>query len=427
MKLSIIGTEYVGLSTAIGFALKGHQVVCVDVDKSKVDTVNKGETVIYEKGMEEALKQVIGKSLVATSDMEKMLETDISFICVGTPDKNGRQDLSFIEKVSEDIGLAMKKKVGHHFIALKSTVLPGTSEKTVLPLLEKFSGKIAGIDFGFCSNPEFLQEGTALENFLNPDRIVIGEINKKSGDFLGELYKEFAAPILRVDIMTSEMIKYASNAFLAARISTVNELGNICKNLGIDFCKVADGMSVDKRIGPYFLKAGCGFGGSCFPKDVASLIQKAKETGYEPQILEKILETNESQKTLIVKQLENKIGQLSGKTVSILGLAFKAGTDDIREATSISVIKNLLGKGVNVRAYDPKAEANMRKIYPEIIYCASPQDALADSDACLILTDWPEFKELADSNFSKMRQKTIIEGRKILDRKKVAGFDGICW
>jgi UDPglucose 6-dehydrogenase len=429
MDVSIIGTGYVGLSTGVGFAVRGNNVICVDIDGQKVGQINKGISPIYEPLLDDYLKRVLQeKKLIATTDLKEAIsKTTVSFISVGTPPRNdGSMDLKYVSEVSRQIGEALKKK-GYHVVVVKSTVVPGTTEDIVLKNLEKFSGKKTGKGFGLCMNPEFLREGKAMEDFLKPDRIVIGESDGKAGDVVERLYKNFSAPVLRTSIKTAEMIKYASNAFLATKISYVNEMGNICKRLGIDVNEVMKGVGMDNRISPHFLNAGCGYGGSCFPKDVEALVHRAKELGYEPQLLEEVQELNKRQKLRLVEQLEKKIGGVKNKTVCVLGLAFKPDSDDIREASSIAIISRLLEKGAKIRAYDPKASGHMKKLFPQIEYAKSAQDAIAGSDACLVVTDWNEFKRLSDEDFSKMRNKVILEGRKILDRGRVSDFDGICW
>ncbi|MEM5871371.1 MAG: UDP-glucose/GDP-mannose dehydrogenase family protein [Candidatus Aenigmatarchaeota archaeon] len=430
MKISIIGTGYVGLSTGVGFAIKGNNVICVDIDKDKVEKINKGIPPIYEPLLEEYLKKVLKRNkFYATFDLKEAVEkTEISFICVGTPSQeDGSIDLKYISEASKQLGEILKNKNGYHVVVVKSTVVPGTTEEVVLKNIEKYSGKKVGKDFGLCMNPEFLREGKAIEDFLNPDRIVIGEFDKKSGDILEKLYKNFKAPIFRTNIKTAEMIKYASNAFLALKISYANEIGNICKILGIDVNEVMKGVGMDKRISPHFLNAGCGYGGSCFPKDVDALIWKAKDLGYEPKLLEEAQELNKRQKVKLVEQLENKIGNLKDKTICILGLAFKPDSDDIREASSISIISKLLERGAKIKAYDPKAMENMKRVFPQIYYAKNVNDAIENSDACLIVTDWEEFKKLTDKDFSKMKSKIILEGRKVLDKSRVSNFEGICW
>ncbi len=429
MRISIIGTGYVGLSTGVGFAVKGNEVVCVDIDSKKVEKINKGISPIYEPLLDGYLKKVLAeKKFRATTDLKGAIEgTEVSFISVGTPSReDGSIDLKYIEEVSKRIGEVLKGKE-YHVVVVKSTVVPGTTEKVVIPNLEKSSGKKAGTDFGVCMNPEFLKEGKAMEDFLKPDRVVAGALDRKSGDVIGRLYENFKAPVLRTDLKTAEMIKYASNALLATKISFSNEIGNICKRLGIDVNEVMKGVGLDSRISERFLRAGCGYGGSCFPKDVDALIRKAKDLGYEPKLLQEVHDLNLRQKVKMVEQLESKVGGLKGKTVCVLGLAFKPDSDDIREASSIPVISKLIEKGARVKAYDPKAKENMRKVFPDVEYAETAKDAIKDSDACLVVTEWKEFGDLSDRDFGAMRTKVVIEGRRILDRNRVSKFDGICW
>ncbi|MCK5023396.1 MAG: UDP-glucose/GDP-mannose dehydrogenase family protein [Candidatus Aenigmarchaeota archaeon] len=430
MNISIIGTGYVGLTTGVGFAVKGNEVSCVDIDEKKVERINLGDSPIYEPLLDDYLKRVLDqRRFKATTDLKSaVMNSEVSFISVGTPSgEGGKIDLKFIDQVSKQIGDILKIKDLYHIIVVKSTVIPETTEKVVLKNLEERSGKKAGDDFGVCMNPEFLREGVAMEDFLNPDRVVIGSIDKKSGDVIERLYENFKAPILRTNLKTAEMIKYASNSLLATKISFTNEVGNICKKIGIDVNEVMKGVGLDHRISDKFLNAGCGYGGSCFPKDVEALIGKGRDTGYEPKLLQEVHDTNMRQKVIIVKQLEEKLGDLKGKTISILGLAFKPDSDDIREASSIEIIKKLTEKGANIKTYDPKAMGHMRNVFPDIEYSKSAKEAIKDSDACLILTHWKEFKDLREEDFKEMSNRLIIEGRRILDRERVFGFDGVCW
>jgi len=430
MKIAIAGTGYVGLSTGVGFAIKGNNVICMDVDSKKVDEINSGIAPIYEPGLEDALKDVLSKGrLRATTDIKEAVHnTEISFISVGTPSKeDGSIDLKFIKSVAKDIGKALKDKEKYHVIVVKSTVVPGTTENIVLPLIEEHSGKKAGKDFGIAMNPEFLREGKALEDFLNPDRIVIGGIDKDSCNVVRDLYKNFNAPIMVTNPRTAEMIKYTNNAFLATKISFANEIGNICKQLKIDTYEVFKGVSMDHRISPHFFNAGVGFGGSCFPKDVKALVAKAKEVGREAKILKDVIKVNESQRRIIVEMLENRLGSVKGKRIAVLGLAFKPDSDDIRESPAIDIIGMLKNKHAIVCAYDPKAMENMKRVHGDIEYAKSAKEALKDSDACLILTDWEEFKKLSKDDFELMRGKVIIEGRRVLSKEKGIEFEGICW
>ncbi|MBI2674881.1 MAG: UDP-glucose/GDP-mannose dehydrogenase family protein [Candidatus Aenigmarchaeota archaeon] len=433
MKMAIVGgTGYVGLCTAVGFAAKGHEVFCVGRDKNKIEGLKKGHVPIYEPGVAEWLKRNAGSgNFVPTDSIEQAVKnSDVTFICVGTPSKkDGGIELKDVREVSRNIGGILNKIGRYHVVIVKSTVVPGTTEGTVIPELEKCSGKAAGRDFGVAMNPEFLREGKALEDFLNPDRIVIGELDKKSGDAVASLYDKFTAPIVRTDLKTAEMTKYASNAFLATKISFINEIGNMCKILGIDVYDVSAGIGLDKRIGPKFLDAGIGYGGSCFPKDVAAIIAKAKGIGYEPRLLESVENVNRGQRKRAFDLLKKRLGSLGGKKVAILGLSFKPDTDDIREAPSIDIIRMLLEEGAVVSAYDPQASGNMKAVYPDAEYAEDIASALRNADACLLLTEWDEFRRLDESDFSGMRGRLIIEGRRVLRKESFKGFsvEGICW
>jgi UDPglucose 6-dehydrogenase len=355
-------------------------------------------------------------------------ESDVVFVCVGTPSNpDGSINASHVEKTVKDLGACIKNKKEFCVIVIKSTVIPGETTDVLVPLLEKYSDKTAGKGFGVCVNPEFLREGSAIYDFVNPDRIIIGEYDKKSGDILENLYKNFGSAIMRTDLKTAEMIKYGSNAFLAAKVTLINEIGNICKKLNIDVYDVAKGIGYDRRIGNTFLSAGIGFGGSCFSKDIKALQHKAKTLGYHANVLESILKLNEYQRIKIIDILKNKIPKLEGKVVSVLGLAFKANTDDIRDSPAVEIVSELKKYKCKIVAYDPKASENFRKICPDIIYAKSSKDALRNADACLILTEWDEFKNLSDKDFSDMKNKIIIEGRHVLNKDKVKDFEGICW
>lgn len=427
MKISIIGTGYVGTVSAACFAELGHQVICVDIDRKKIDQINAGIPPIYEEGLDGLLKKHAGKSLNATSDYDfAVMNSDVSFICVGTPsDSFGNIDLGIVKGAGVSIGDALGKKKDYHVVVVKSTVVPETTEKVVLPIIEEHSGKRHG-EFGIAMNPEFLREGKAVYDFMHPDKIVVGSLDKKSGDIVASLYSGLKCEVTRTNPRTAEMIKYANNAFLATKISFANEVGNICKLLGIDTYEVMKAVGKDFRIGPHFLNAGAGFGGSCFPKDVKALIGKAKEIGYEPALLKSVIEVNERQPSMMVTLLKNKLGSLKGKKIAVLGLAFKNDTDDIRESRSIPVIRELLADGAIVSAYDPMANENMRKLFNNVHYRAKAADALRGAEACLIMTEWDEFKSL-DKEFDVMKNKLIIDGRHMLAPGKNVEYIGLCW
>lgn len=409
MKISVIGAGYVGLVTGACLANRGNKVTLVDIDPEKIETIRRGESPIYEPGLDE----VLGKGEIeATVDLEYAVEnSDISFICVGTQN----DELKEIRQVAEGIGRALRK---HHLTVVKSTMPPGTTQNILLPLMKK-QGKRFGSDFSICVNPEFLREGSAVHDFMHPDRIIIGEAALGCGDSLVELYRDFACPILRFDLKTAEMIKLASNAFLATRLSFINEIGNICKELGIDVREVAKGMAYDVRIGKGFLNAGIGFGGSCLPKDLKMLIAKSKEKGYEPSILEEVSNLNELQPLRMLQLLKKHVPSLKGRKIGILGLAFKPNTDDIRDSGAIKVVTSLLAEGARVRAYDPKAMEDFESLFPQIEY--SDVDDILDSEAILILTEWEEFNHL------NYEGKVVIDGRRVEKAREAKMYEGVCW
>jgi len=430
MNISIIGTGYVGLITGAGLAEKGHNVVCVDVDLEKVRLINAKAAPIYEEGLEDILSVVVGRNLTATTNIkEAVLSSEVTFICVGTPsDDGGEVDLKYVRKVSEELGRILSGKKTYHVVVVKSTVIPGSTEDVVIPLLEKHSGKKAGKDFGVAMNPEFLREGVAIQDFMNPDRIVIGALDQKSGDLVESIYFNFTAPVLRTNLKTAEMIKYTANSFLATKISFINEVGNMCKEMGIDVYDVAKGIGMDKRISPHFLNAGPGFGGSCFPKDVSALVYKAKAVGMKPILLESVLEVNRRQPKRVVALVRKRFGPLRGKRISVLGLAFKADTDDMRESPVVPIVNALVEEGVIICAYDPQASENAQRIFGDsIAYASSSKEALKDADLALILTGWGEFKNI---DCTPMRKKRLFDTRKIVNTdllSKDVEYEGLCW
>jgi UDPglucose 6-dehydrogenase len=421
MNISVIGTGYVGLVTGVGLALNGHRIVCVDSNKEKVEMINNKKPPIFEKGLEEALNEVVPLKLSASLDLKTaVLNSDVSFICVGTPcNDKGKCDLTAVENVSREIALALKEKESFHVVVVKSTVIPSTTEKVILPLIEAVSGKKFG-EFGLCMNPETLREGFALQDFLNPDRIILGLSDEKTKKAMNEVYANFSSPKFFCGFSEAEMVKYASNAFLATKISFINEVGNICKKLNINVSRVAEGMGMDKRISPFFLSAGIGFGGSCFPKDLSALIAQGKELKVNTFLLDSVVKVNEEQPKNFLDLIKSKT-ELKGKKIGILGLAFKAGTDDVRDSRSIPVIKMLLEENAKVLAYDPFAEENMKKIIPEVSYENSAQNVVDSSDIVLILTEWPEFSTL---NF---KDKLVFDARNVFKRNKPLNYEGFLW
>jgi len=345
MKISIIGGGYVGLVTGACFSEAGHDVTIIEVDPAKVGMINKKKAPIYEPGLEDILLRTTGRNLRAGVSYDPVSRSDITFICVGTPpNEDGSADLSSIESAGRSIGTALQAASGYPVVVVKSTVPPGTTETVVRPAVLASAHK-TGDEIGFAMNPEFLREGRAIGDFRQPDRIVIGCNQPRAGDRVAEVYKNFSAPVVRTGLAAAEMIKYTSNAFLATKISFSNEIGNICKELGIDVYEVMKGVGFDQRIGRQFLNAGAGFGGSCFPKDVSSLAVLAGRAGVDPKILRAVLEVNEYQPYRLVALLEKRAGNLSGKRIAVLGLAFKDNTDDVRDSRAIPVIQDLVKKG----------------------------------------------------------------------------------
>ena len=418
MKISIIGTGYVGLTTGVAFAEHDFNVVCVDKIKKKVENLNRGIPPFYEQGLDRMLKKLVSKGLIkGSTNLEKNVKnSDVSFICVGTPSlPDGSISLKYVKDVAKEIGKASKEKNDYHVVVVKSTVIPLTTEKIVLPLIEKYSKKKIGKKFGVCMNPEFLREGNALNDALHPDRIVVGEYDKKSGDTLMKLYKNFKCRKMRTNLRTAEMIKYASNSFLATKISYANEMANICEKFGVDVYDVMKGVGLDKRIAPYFLNAGCGFGGSCFKKDISAIVAASKSKKYKPKLLEKVLDMNETQPFQLIRMAESVLGNLKNKKIALLGLSFKPDTDDVRETRALLIAKKLLKKGVKIVAYDPKAMENFKNLINGIDYAKNAKDALKDADACIIQSDWKEFKELKTEDFKRMRKQIVVDGRRTFE------------
>ena len=423
-KISVIGVGYVGLCTAVGFASKGFNVIASDSDSEKVAKIKEGIPPFHEPDLPAMLKETVkkGNLICLTNQTQRaVLETDLTFVAVGTPSKpDGSIDLQFIEAVSHDIGNVLRQKNSYHVVITKSTVVPGTSKDTVKPILEKESGKKCGSDFGLCMNPEFLRQGSAFKDTFNADRIVIGEFDKKSGDTLEGLYKEFyganTPPFIRTTLSTAELIKYASNSLLATKISFINTIANMCEKIhGADVKVVATAMGLDRRIGPLFLDAGLGYGGSCFPKDVKALIACSKAFGYDPELLGSVKNVNETQPLKAVQYCKEQLGNLKGKNIAILGLAFKPDTDDMREARVVPIINQLLQEGANVTAYDPVAIPVAKTVFGDKIkYAPSAIACLCNADCCILVTEWAEFKKLTPEDFMRnMKQPILVDGRRI--------------
>jgi len=412
-KICIVGVGYVGLVTGTCFADMGNSVACVDVDESKINRLRNGEMTIFEPGLEEMVRRNVasGRLSFTTSYPEGVQDAQFAFIAVGTPSgMGGEADLTYVRAAARSIAEAMTAPL---IIVNKSTVPIGTGD-WVAEIVEKRCP--AGIAFDVVSNPEFLREGSAVQDFLYPDRIVLGATNREAAEKVGQLYMTLRAPIIITDLRTAEMIKYASNAFLANRISFINEIASICERLGADVKEVAAGMGYDKRIGRYFLDAGIGYGGSCFPKDVKALEHMAAVHGSHPQLLRAVMEINRDQRLRVVQKLRDLVGNLVDKQIGVLGLAFKPNTDDIRESPALEVIHLLQAEGAIVKAYDPVAMGNARKVLPQVEYCSDAYEVARGSDALILVTDWNEFKHLNLAAIKEsMRRPIFIDGRNLYD------------
>lgn len=412
MQICVVGAGYVGLVTGACFASLGNKVICVDIDKEKIRSLRKGVCPIYEPKLEEMIRDEARKGrLDFTADLKSAVKKCAAiFIAVGTPPKDsGEADLSYIENVAREIALNMP---AYRLIVEKSTVPVQTGARIEETIKGNNRKKVA---FDMASNPEFLREGQAIDDFMHPDRIVIGVRSQKATELLTKLYEPLKAPIVVTDIESAELIKHASNSFLATKISFMNAVSNICEKSGADIQKVAEGMGLDKRIGGAFLNAGVGFGGFCFPKDLEAFMRISEKLGYDFDILRAVKRVNDQQKILFVKKVEEALWVLKGKTVGIWGLAFKPDTDDMRYAPSIDVITMLKNEGVKIKAYDPKAVKNAKKIFgDEVAYSKNAYEAADGADCIAVLTEWDEFKEIDLGRVrKKMRQPVIVDGRNI--------------
>ncbi len=423
MKVCMIGTGYVGLVSGTCFAEIGHDVICVDNDEEKIKILRQGSIPIYEPGLDTLVEKNVGaRRLSFTTSIREAVEKSLFlFIAVGTPPKeDGEPDLSSIEKVAEEIGSAMN---GYKIIVEKSTV-PVQTGKWVKTVVERFSKKTR--DFDVASNPEFLREGCAIDDFLHPDRVVLGVESQRAKEKLLELYAAIDAPKIVTDIESAELIKHASNSFLAAKISFINAISILCERSGADVLKVAEGMGLDRRIGRDFLNAGVGFGGFCFPKDIKAFISIAAKLGYDFRLLKEVDEINHEQMLLTVKKLEGMVWNLKDKKIGILGLAFKPNTDDMRFAPSITIIRELQRQGATIKAYDPVAINRAKRIMPDIEYCADPYSTAQDVDAIILVTEWDEFRGLDLKRIKKlMRQPVFLDGRNIFDAKQMKDLEFI--
>ncbi|MEW5947164.1 MAG: UDP-glucose/GDP-mannose dehydrogenase family protein [bacterium] len=411
MDIAVIGAGYVGLVTGAVFAELGNNVTCTDRDAEKIATLNEGRMTFYEPGLEEmVLANVQEKRLRFTTDTGGAVRcSEIIFIAVGTPPaENGETDLSQVEDAADEIGRNLN---GYKIVVNKSTVPVGTGD-FVKEIIDR--RRPQGVECDVVSNPEFLSEGTAIKDAMEPDRIVIGAPNRKVALKLIELYSAIERPTVITSVRSAEIIKYASNAFLATKISFINSVANLCERAGADIEEVARGMGLDERIGPKFLHAGIGFGGSCFPKDTESLMRVSSRFGYDFEILRGTINVNRAQPPAFVEKVEKALGGIKDKTLGVLGLSFKPGTDDLRDSVSVNIARLLLSRGAIVRAYDPMAMEKCRKLLPELKYCDDMYSAAKGTDALLVLTEWNRFRQI---NFSRLRQ--VMRGRHVFDGRNI--------
>ena len=423
--ICVTGTGYVGLVTGACLADFGNNVVCVDIDESKIERLKQSEVPFYEPGLQEIVKRnVERRRLSFSTDVGKGIEeSTVIFVAVGTPmSPEGEADLSYVEMVARSVGEHLN---GYKVVVLKSTVPAGTSN-----LVEKIIGETStsGHDFDVVSNPEFLREGSAVEDFMQPDRIVLGASSERALKVMREIYRPLILqdiPVVETDVKTSEMIKYASNAFLATKISFINEIANICERIGADVSVVARAMGLDQRIGPRFLRAGAGYGGSCFPKDTRALVKTAESLGYDLKIVKAAIQVNDQQRLHMIELIEKALESVAGKTIAVLGLAFKPDTDDLREAPSLDIASGLLARGAKLKVYDPVAMEQARAMLKDVTFCGDVFDAVRDTDGAVFVTEWNEFRDLdLDKVKDLMKSPTIIDCRNIYEpaRMKELGF-----
>ena len=441
MKLSVIGTGYVGLVSGVCLAHVGHEVTCVDIDADKVDRINRGECPIHEDRLPELLTEVVGQRFSATTDLVAAVHaTDMTLIAVGTPFGEDRIDLAQIEAAARAVGEALATKDAYHVVAVKSTVVPGTTEDVVLPILAESSGKTPGVDFGVGMNPEFLREGVAVADFLNPDRVVVGGIDDRTRSVMADLYAPFeGTDLVRTTPSTAEMIKYTANSLLATLISFSNEIGNMSAAVGVDVVEVMNGVHLDHRFAPLlqadaaagdrvrpamlsYLYAGCGFGGSCFPKDVKALAAHAAAAGVDVPVLRGALEVNETQPDRLVELVTERVD--APARVAVLGVAFKPGTDDLRESPTLRVVPSLVAAGYDVVVHDPIALDNAREEFGTTVAYERDLDAALHGAAVVVLvTSWPEYGDLAKRLGD--RKPLVADGRRFLNPDDFADYVGI--
>ncbi len=422
MNITVVGSGYVGLVSGACFASLGNRVICVDIDAKKIALLKKGRSPIYEPGLEELIRENLKKKNISfTTDLKNAVRrSEVIFIAVGTPPKpNGDADLSFVENVARTVA----KEISAYKLIVEKSTVPVQTGEWVCRTIGRFAKK--GAAFDVASNPEFLREGTAVQDFMNPDRIILGVESARARKILEELYQPLKSKILITDIKSAEIIKHASNSFLAMKISFINAISNICDATKADVELVATGMGLDRRIGKGFLNAGLGFGGFCFPKDLAAFIRISEKLGYDFELLKSVERINEGQKKIFLKKIEEAIWNVGSKTIGILGLSFKPNTDDMRFAPSVDIISALLSQGARVKVFDPHAMPKARALLKGVEFCKDVYAAAKGSDCLAILTEWDEFKELDFARIKKLlHQPVIVDGRNIYDPKqmKTLGF-----
>jgi len=432
MHVSIVGSGYVGTTVAACLADLGHHVTNVDVDDDIVAAINDGTSPIHEPGLDDLVAEHAGDTLHATTDYDAIRETDVTFLALPTPSEDdGGIDLTYMEAGAASLGEALAEKDGDHLVVVKSTVVPGSTEEVVTPAIEESSGKTAGEEFHVAMNPEFLRMGTAVEDFLDPQKIVFGAREAAAYETLGDVFAPLVessdAAVVETGVREAEMIKYANNGFLAAKVSLINDIGNICKEFDVDAYEVADAIALDDRIGGKFLRSGLGWGGSCFPKDTNAIIAAARDAGYEPPVLEAAVEVNDGQPKRLLSLLDDHV-DVTGKRVAVLGLSFKPGTDDVRGTRAVPVIEGLQERGAAVVAYDPVATESFDEYYPDIDieYADSAAAALDGAHAAVAVTDWDEFAAL-DGEFDAMATPVVVDGRHIIERRDGLTYEGLTW
>ena len=427
MRITIIGSGYVGTTIAACFAELGHEVTAIDIDEAVVETLNDGRAPITEPGLDELLEKHIGNHLTATTSYDAVPESDVTFLAIGTPsNENGSIELTGLEAAAEATGDALADKSDRHLVIIKSTVTPPSIGAVLEPVVSKGANGNDAIEVGM--NPEFLREGSAVSDFLNPDKLVFGTRSAWATDRLHDVFEPLIgteSSVVETDPETAAMIKYANNAFFASKISLVNDLGNICKEFGLDAYEVMDAIGLDDRISDRFLRSGVGWGGSCFPKDVNAIIAAARKEGYDPAVLEAAVAVNDRQPRRMLELLTSHVA-LEDARIAVLGLSFKPDTDDIRNSRAIPVVQSLLDQGVELAAYDPVAADEMAALFPTIEYADSAGDALFESDGALILTDWDEFSDL-ESEFDAMATPVVIDGRRCINRRDGIIYEGLTW